>query len=366
MPTLRQRPIKERRGGVSNWAVPAAAASDDSRSGELFGGFVREKQDLPKGVAKTREERYADRANRYEPEPVLPTGVYKAKHGKFQAIIKWSDKPRDKRFIGSSFDTPEQAAAAYMSVRNDLDAANLSSCSADEVNDAFEAAKKKAKKSFARERRLPTGVHKASSGKFRSMISWGGKRRIISSAFDTPEQASAAYASVKKDLDEATLYSGCADEVNSLFDAAQKKAVERVGAVVPKKRKYKSGWYSSSKSKRAYVRGVYKTSSGGFQAMTLWCDKKRYIGSFYTLDQASAAYESVKKDLDEAKLSGFCAAEVDSVFNAAKNKALKACGVVAPKQKRTKASSGRGISHGVRKTKYEQFVTSFTSVYMKK
>ena len=354
-----------RREGVSDWPVPAAAASDDSLSVEMFGGFVGEEHDLPtsKGVTKTREERYADRANRYEPEPVLPTGVYKAKHGKFQAIIMLGDK---QRYIGSSFDTPEQAAAAYMSARKDLDAANLSSCSADEVNDAFKAAKKEAKKSFARERHLPTGVHKASSGKFRSVISWGGKCRRISSAFDTPEQASAAYASVKKDLDEAKLYSGCADEVNSLFDAAQKKAVERVGADVPKKRKYKSGWYSSSKSKRAYVRGVYKTSSGGFQAMTLWCDKKRYIGSFYTLDQASAAYESVKKDLDEAKLSGFCAAEVDSVFNAAKNKALKACGVVVPKQKRTKASSGRGISHGVRKTKYEQFVTSFTSVYMKK
>ena len=75
---------------------------------------------------------------------------------------------------------------------------------------------------------------------------------------------------------------------------------------------------------------------------------------------------SVKKDLDEAKLSGFGAAEVDSVFNAARNKALKASGGGVPKQKSTKASSGRGISQGVRKTKYEQFVSSFTSVYMKK
>ena len=74
---------------------------------------------------------------------------------------------------------------------------------------------------------------------------------------------------------------------------------------------------------------------------------------------------SVEKDLDEAKLSGFAAAEVDSMFNAAKKKALKASGVV-PKQKKVKASSGRGLSRGVRNTKYEQFVSSFTSVYMKK
>ena len=123
---------------------------------------------------------------------------------------------------------------------------------------------------------------------------------------------------------------------------------------------------SKTASGRDLPKGFTKLKHGKFQSEIRWRDKKRYIGSFYTLDQASAAYESVKKDLDEAKLSGFCAAEVDSVFNAAKNKALKACGVVVPKQKRTKASSGRGISHGVRKTKYEQFVTSFTSVYMKK
>ena len=51
MSTLRQRSIKEKRGGVSDWPVPAAAASDDSQSGELFGGFVRQKQD-PKGATK--------------------------------------------------------------------------------------------------------------------------------------------------------------------------------------------------------------------------------------------------------------------------------------------------------------------------
>lgn len=74
---------------------------------------------------------------------------------------------------------------------------------------------------------------------------------------------------------------------------------------------------------------------------------------------------SVKKDLDEAKLSGFGAAEVDSVFDAAKKKAAREFGRVVPEQRKTKASSGRRLSQGVRNTKYEQFVSSFTSVYMK-
>ena len=57
--------------------------------------------------------------------------------------------------------------------------------------------------------------------------------------------------------------------------------------------------------------------------MIQWCDKKRYIGVFGTPEQASAAFISVKKDRDEAKASRLGVDEGESLFNAAKKKALE-------------------------------------------
>ena len=152
-------------------------------------------------------------------------------------MIKWGSKVR---YIGT-FDTPEQASAAYISVRKDLDDAKLSGFGADEGDDIFDAAKKEALESFGgfvpEKRHLPTGVRKVSTTrKFQANIRWGGKPRYIG-AFDTPEQASAAYVSVKKDRDDANLSAVGADEVNALFDGAKKKALEAVVGVIPKKRR---------------------------------------------------------------------------------------------------------------------------------
>ena len=52
--------------------------------------------------------------------------------------------------------------------------------------------------------------------------------------------------------------------------------------------------------------------------------KYRNIGSFGTPEQASAAYMSVRKDLDDAKRSVVSAVKVDYVFAASQKKALEA------------------------------------------
>ena len=93
-------------------------------------------------------------------------------------------------------------------------------------SEAAPAAKKTSKVSSKRD--LPTGVRKTPSGNFVSRIKWGGKDRHIDT-FDTPEQASAAYLSVKKDRDDTNLVAIGADEVDALFDAAKTKALETVG-----------------------------------------------------------------------------------------------------------------------------------------
>ena len=58
-------------------------------------------------------------------------------------------------------------------------------------------------------------------------MTWGDKVRYIGD-FDTPEQASAVYISVRKDRDDAELSALGVDEINTAFNAARKKAVEAV------------------------------------------------------------------------------------------------------------------------------------------
>ena len=138
--------------------------------------------------------------------------------GKFTSAIWWGGKGRN---IGT-FDTPEQASAAMMSVKNDLDQAKLSAIGTDEADAIFDAVKTKAVgavgASVPERRELPTGVGKLPSGRFQARIKFGGKNRYIGT-FDTPEQASAAYISARKDLDDAKLKS-CID---TLAADAQKR-----------------------------------------------------------------------------------------------------------------------------------------------
>ena len=271
----------------------------------------------------------------------LPRGVRKTPRGKFVSDIGWGDKTR---YIGT-FDAPEQASAAYASVRKDLEDAKLSAVGADEVDAMFDEAKKKALEAvggfFTRD--LPTGVTKTRSGKkFSAQAQWRGKKLHIGS-FDTPEQASAAYKSVWKDLDDAKARALSADEVDATFDAAKRKAVEAVGGLI--------------KEKRDLPRGVRETPSGKFQS-DIWCGSKpRCIGTFDTLEQASAAFTSVRKDLDDANLSTLGTDEVDAIFDAAQTKALEAVGGSVPKKRKSKTSSKRDLPQGVRKTSSGKYVS---------
>jgi hypothetical protein len=176
----------------------------------------------------------------------------------------------------------------------------------------FDEAKKKALDSFGGfvTGDFFTGVRKMPSGKCKSEIKWDGKTRVIG-RFDTPEQASAAFISVRKDLDDANISTVGTDEVDAIFDAAKKKAIEAVGGLF--------------RRKRGLPRGVYKLTSGQFKAGIKFGGKKRYIGTFDTSEQASAAFISVRKDLDEAKLrnTGESDEAKKAIFDAAKKKALE-------------------------------------------
>ena len=281
-------------------------------------------------------------------ERELPRGVWKTPSGKFNARLWWG-----KSCGIGTFDTPEQASAAFISVKKDRDEAKASKLGVDEVDAAFDAARKRAVKAVGgvfnprkkraktiSDRDLPTGVQKMPSGKFHARIQWGGKSRCIGT-FDAPEQAFAAHMSVRKDLGDIELSALGADEIYAAFDAVKKRALESVGGFMPRKR-------AEATSERDLPKGVQKSQSGKqFQSRIQWGSKSRYIGTFDTTEQASAAHMSVKKDLDNAELSTLGADEVNALFDAAKKKALEAVGGFMPR-KRARTSE-RDLPTGVRK-----------------
>ena len=107
--------------------------------------------------------------------------------------------------------------------------------------EASTAAKKKSKADTNRD--LPEGVTETSAGNFSALIQWGGISRSIGT-FVTPEQASDAFLSVKKDLGNAQISAIGPDEVNEAFVAAKTKAIELFGGIKrgETKRKSKSGF----------------------------------------------------------------------------------------------------------------------------
>ena len=117
------------------------------------------------------------------------------------------------------------------------------------------------------------------------------KWRYIGS-FDTPEQASAAHTSVRKDLDDAYLHVSAvgADKVHAdaMFGEAQRKAVDAVGGVgnanQARRRKRKPG-------ATCIATGVAMRHSGNWQAQIYFAGKTRYIGVFETREDAALAYE---------------------------------------------------------------------------
>ena len=253
--------------------------------------------------------------------------------------------------MGYSPEEQQQAWAAYTGLG--AQAAQAAEDGTADRKEALEEAGGYVSRKATAARDLPIGIRKKPSGRFKSLIWWGDKQRYIGT-FDTLEQASAAYDSVREDLDNADLSPLGADEVDGLFDEAQKKAVEAVGGVIPKKNRVRETPkrdHPAEPPERRLPQGVSKMSTGKFGGAVWfvpriwWGDKERYIGTFDTLEQASAAYMSARKDLDDANLSSCGANEVNAAFDAARRKAAETVGGVVPRKMTPR--SERGLPTGV-------------------
>ena len=91
----------------------------------------------------------------------------------------------------------------------------------------------------------------------------------------------------------------------------------------PKRKRWRQWGWIVPREKKEFPEGVQKTSSGKFAVQIGWSGKYRYIGTFDTPAQASAAYKIVKKVLANAKVSSCGAEEANVMFDEAKKKALE-------------------------------------------
>ena len=94
------------------------------------------------------------------------------------------------------------------------------------------------------------------------------------------------------------------------------------------KQRYIGTFNTAKQATAAYitVRNIFKTSTGQFTAVTSWGGKQRYIGTFDTAKQATAAYTTVRNILvDEKSLAGGADDDLSDVFfEEARKKALDA------------------------------------------
>ena len=245
------------------------------------------------------------------PDSVVPavSAVPGASTGTVQAALSAECRERKKRKRDKSCKNNQALQSASSTTRYSGDGRNQKR----KVHRAESARTGKKKSKTTSNQGLRKVVRKnTSSRKFESNIKWGGKARYIG-AFDTAEQASAAYLSIKKDLDNAKFSAIGGD---ATFNAAKKKAIESVGGSIPTTKR--------STAMRDLPRGVYKTRAGKFVSQITCCGKtNRYIGFFNTPEQASAAYLSVSEDISQVSLSGLGADEADAIFDAAREKAVE-------------------------------------------
>ena len=242
----------------------------------------------------------------------LPRGVNQTSAGTFQVRIRYSGTKNGHSQIGT-FDTLDQASAAYTLVRNELDKDR--SLSATALDAVFEDAKARALKAAGKEvaRGLPRGVREHISGRFKASAQYSGTKNTggYIGTFGTPEQASAAYTLVRGELDKNR--SRSAKELDGVFEAAKARALEAAGVRAP------------TGKKGGLPRGVQKAPSGRFQAGIKYSgtnNREKYIGTFDTPEQASTAYTLVRNELDKDRSLG--ATALDAVFEDAKARAVGA------------------------------------------
>jgi len=273
-------------------------------------------------------------------------GVRQAMHGKWMVMIGYQGK---QHYIGG-FETREQAIAANVTARSKLSATKEFKLTEREIKQNVKLAKEAASVGNVRKPGRPKryrpvehttpGVQTTSSGKWIVMISYQGKHRYIGS-FDTQDQARSANIAargklmvteeseltdraIERNVELAKLAAAMkiarvSDWVKCTQNTESRPAVKAPAIMAPVSRS-DSGTSKSRliKSRTPYV---YAERSGKWKVEFSYQKKKRYFGSYSTVEEAGLASRVLRKELEESMHLKLSADEIKSNINRAKEAA---------------------------------------------
>ena len=175
--------------------------------------------------------------------------------------------------------------------------------SAEEVKSNGAAKAKPPAKPTAQTKSLPQGVFNENGGHV-ARIKVAGVNKYIGT-FDSVHAASYVYERIKGDLDAKRNRPNV--DLDKVYAHARAQAMKSMSQLS----EHATGTSAASAkpikvlhSSRPVVdslpRGVRKRESGNYEAQIWYGDRKRYIGSFTTKERAGAAFQVVRKALDDA------------------------------------------------------------------
>ena len=238
----------------------------------------------------------------------LPLGVTKS--GKnFRAMIFRNGKG----FSIGSFSTPEQASIAYQMVREKL--GNVGPSQFDATFASVAARAREATGATNRtisSSKMTKGCYQTDNGTWRAQIAFNGVSKHIG-AFSTSEEASAAYQIVRDELGDKRVRDSA--ELEALFQSGKSKAKAAIDAMSPGD----DGDAADGKRPQK-AKGIHQRDNGRWVAAISINNANKYIGTFSSSEEASAAFQLVSEALGDRTRSRD-SAELEALFQAARKKA---------------------------------------------
>ena len=244
----------------------------------------------------------------------LPRGVTKLSSGRFESRIWWCGKTH---YIGS-FDTPEQASAAYVSVMRSIEGAQLSAFGADAVDVVFDAARRVAAQAVVGYAPMQTKKSKTTclfdAAKKKAIEVVGESKKSADGGRGKKRKTNHANPGTGPPRRHSTKRSGTA----SLADRRKKsKSAAAISAMAKGKTK------ASVAPDASIPRGVTKKNTTKWQAQIYFAGKSRYIGVFEAREDAALAYEIAREELQKAKISNNVTKEDDAFCEAKRPPSLR-------------------------------------------
>jgi len=171
---------------------------------------------------------------------------------------------------------------------------------------------------IAQKRKLPKGVHELLSGNWQVLVYHQGRQRSIGT-FQTLEQATLAREIARNMIEKDKGLQLSPEECERNFKLAKEAAWADSSDDKLQKKAKQTVYEEERKSK--LQKGVAERSNGTWQVQMEYQGRRRYIGTFPTLEQACLASDTARNMLEKDQALKLSAEECERKFKLAKDAA---------------------------------------------